>query len=559
MALCFCLLCLPVTAVFAAPMENCPGDCTHQAAIDTTHYDTLPEALTAASDGCTVTLLTDISDANFVIDKAITLDLNGMTIAAPDNAEESLLTAAKDLTIKNGTLTANNGACLSIGDCDVTIEEKVTMISTEASTIQVSGNSKLTIRGGKFHAKEHAVVMEISKDTKIEPTITGGTFTTQKDTFLIHTTDDATAPEKFVSGGTYNKNPSLYIADGCGIIENSDSTYTVVSSYILTFQSGGASGTMAPVSVPCGSSFCLPQCGYYSDMDFIGWDIDGKTYAVGAEITPKGNLTITALWKAHSHYGGSATCLSPAICAGCGCAYGPYGDHDLSYSGGYAASCDCTGMIAHSVCNTCGLYFVDGEETSAFSLSTPALGHQWKTEKAKPATCTEAGSKEHRICSICGTIQISGKDAEKQDLIIPALGHTMEAVNAVPATCTQSGVQAHEHCTTCDQLFQQNKAVTLEQMTSALSSHVLHSQWLSDETYHWKTCVDCDSVFRQNTHTDADADNLCDDCGFVMAAEATVLPEEEPKESSWLFLIPIAAAAVIATATAVSTAAKKRK
>lgn len=556
LALCLCLLCLPITTAFAAPTENCPGNCTHQAAIAATHYDTLAEALTAATDGCTVTVLADIPNAaGFTIGKAITLDLNGKTITGQ---KDNLFTLTKDLTVKNGTLSAK-AVCLSAKNCNVTVEEKVTLISKESNTIEMSGSGKLTITGGEFQAKKHAVLLNIPKSGMMEAAISKGTFTTEKEPFLIQKDTDAIAPESFVTGGTYNQDPSAYMAKHCGLIRNNDGTYTVVTAYTLTFQAGGASGIMTSVSVPCGESYQLPKCGYTpaQNMEFAGWVIDGKTYGVGAVFTPTSNTIITAQWKAHEHFGGSATCLSPAICTGCGSAYGQYGSHSLTYSGGYAATCSSTGMTAHSKCSTCGVCFVDGNETSSFSLSTPALGHQWKTEKAKAATCTEAGCKEYKICSTCGSIQIAGKEAKKEDTVIPAAGHTLVVVEATQSSCTQSGVQSHEQCTTCNKLFQQKKEIQLDQITTALSSHVLGEKWLSDESGHWKTCVDCEAVFRRNVHTDTNADGLCDDCSYQMAAE-TVAPTEDDSGFSWVYLIPVAAAVAISATMAIRTI-KKRK
>lgn len=558
--LCLCLLCMPVITALAAAADNCPGSCTHQAAIGTTHYDTFTEALTAATDGCTVTLLADISDVSaLVIDKAITLDLGGKTVTAKSDAAESLFLVTKDLTLKNGTLTANTQPCLSLRNCSLTVDEKVKMVCLDSNAIEMYGSGKLTIHGGEFQAKNHVIVMNIPKDGIMDAAITGGIFTCEKDTILIQKETGATAPEKFVTGGTYNQDPSLYVPDSCDIHDNGDGTYTVYSAYQLTFQSGGAYGTMAAVTVPCKESYTLPQCGFTpaENMEFAGWEIGGNIYAAGAAFAPKGNTIITAQWKTHEHYGGHATCLSPAICTGCGSTYGQYGSHDLSYCAGYGASCDSTGMTAHSVCNTCGICFIDGSEASSLSLSTPALGHQWKTEKGKEPTCTEDGSKEHRVCSVCGAIQIGGKDAKQEDLTLPALGHTMETIDATQATCTQPGVEAHTHCTTCDQLFRQNKPVALDEITSALSSHVLGDAWLSDETIHWKNCVDCSEVFRQGSHKDTDADGLCDDCGFAMAQEAPA-PAEEDSGFSFLYLIPMAAAVAIAVPLAIKTA-KKRK
>lgn len=64
-----CLLLATVPVAFAASTDNCSGDeaCTHQAAIisdnATTHYDTLTEALSAATSGQTVKLLRDIDNS----------------------------------------------------------------------------------------------------------------------------------------------------------------------------------------------------------------------------------------------------------------------------------------------------------------------------------------------------------------------------------------------------------------------------------------------------------------------------------------------------------------
>ena len=624
-ALCICLMGLPVMTTLAAPAENCPGNCTHQAAIGTTHYDTLEEAIEAASEGSTVTLLTDITaQPSLSIEKAMALDLGGKTLSGQNTSTEGLLTVYKDLTVQNGTLTTGAGACLHVQDGNLTIEENANILATGESmalaiehfspvimslqssdaqicatikgslsneydypavaalstdgrsvhliiketasitsqggnAIEMIGSGKLTVSGGSFQAQDHAVVWDISTGDGVEAAISGGNFTTEKETFVITREDGEPALAGFVTGGTYNQDPSAYIPDTCDVIDNGDGTYTVISAYTLTFQSGGASGTMEPVTVPCGESFRLPQCGYTprENMDFAGWEIGGKTYAAGASFTPEGNTLITALWKEHVHYGGYATCLSPAVCTGCGSTYGQYGGHDLSSSGGYAATCDTPGMRQHSVCSTCGVSFVDGVETSTFSLSTPALGHQWKTEKEKPATCTEAGNKEHRVCSVCGTMQVDGKDVEKASVVIPALGHTLKTVAATQASCAQPGVQAHEHCTTCNQLFQQGKAVELTQLTTALSSHVLGDSWLNNETHHWKSCVDCDEVFRRDQHADKDADGACDDCGLAMAVSQPDAAQESTGFSVG-FLIPILAAVGICVPLIIKTS-KKRK
>ena len=79
LAACVLLICAMIVSASAAAAENCPGSCTHQAAIGTTHYDMLTEAIVAAEDGSTVTLLADVT-ASITADKAITLDLGGKAL-----------------------------------------------------------------------------------------------------------------------------------------------------------------------------------------------------------------------------------------------------------------------------------------------------------------------------------------------------------------------------------------------------------------------------------------------------------------------------------------------
>ena len=597
LVICLLLVSLLAVTVSAASLENCPGSCAHQAAVDTTHYDTLAEALTAADAGKTVTLLADITlSAPVTAEKSVALDLGGHTLTGN-------LIFTGDGTIRNGKLIAADGIGVLADGCTLVIEKDahlegcgtapalaITADKDEEALVKVSGKisgadtapvilaesldgscalsilknaeltadtnpvisfdseGKLEIADGTLQGKKDLITVHIAKDRKTEISVTGGKLLSKEGEVIVFTAEEgAEIPKDFVTGGTYNTVPTAYVPAYCRIIKNTDGTGTVISSYTLTFLSGGASGSMKPVTVQCSSSYSLPKPGFTpaEGMEFVGWLIGSKTYAAGSSFTPDADTTVTAQWKTHVHYGGNATCLSKAVCAGCGKAYGQYGSHKLTYSGGYAAACDKTGMQAHHKCSVCGGRFVNGMLVSSASLSIPAPGHVWENVESIPATCTEDGLQAHRICSTCNALQIDGKPAEEADLLIPAVGHTLETVDASQATCSQPGIQAHEHCTVCDQLFVQDKVVDTQALTIALSSHVL-SDWQNDETYHWKACVDCDEVFRQSRHADKDTDGSCDDCGFVMAAEENDPADEDEPAFSWLFLIPILAAVVIA-------------
>ena len=141
--------------------------------------------------------------------------------------------------------------------------------------------------------------------------------------------------------------------------------------------------------------------------------------------------------------------------------------------------------------------------------------------------------------------------------MIPAGGHVLESVEKRDATCTQAGTLAHEQCTVCGLLLVDNKPVEANQLTTGTASHVL-SDWCSDETGHWKTCVDCGEEFRRGEHK-AGADGNCADCGYALSSTDTPSTHKQAQNFSWLFLIPIVAALGISGALAVSMLLKKRK
>ena len=108
---------MPTTA-FAESTTECTGEsCNHEAAIGTTHYDTLAEAVTAAT-GSAINIMNDVkltsdidlTESKLVIpaDKTVTLDLNGHTIHVA-NIVSSGIEVSGNLTLKDSTDTSKNG------------------------------------------------------------------------------------------------------------------------------------------------------------------------------------------------------------------------------------------------------------------------------------------------------------------------------------------------------------------------------------------------------------------------------------------------------------------
>lgn len=606
-----------IVSASATAVENCPGECTHPAAVDTTHYDTLEEAIAAAESGSTVTMLQDITiTSGLTVSKKLTLDLGGktLTVSLPA-ASDVALKFTKSGTVCNGKVDACTGVALEAAGCTVTIEKDaqlascgtaplVVMSAANGSNAKVnvsgflSGNGSspviytapsakgscdlcilkkatitndagvavalncagtLEVSGGTIQTKKDAIIANIQDKQSMDLSITGGKIlTTDGDAIVVNTDGDAVAPKDFVTGGTFSKVPSAYVPSYCVIRDNADGTYTVISSYKITFNAGAGSGSMDSVKVRCGNTYKLPKSGFTAPKgkDFAGWEIGGKTYKAGGKFTPEDDTTVTALWKDHVHSGGKATCQKKAVCKGCGKSYGSKGSHSLVNYSGYDATCTEAGMCEHSKCSTCGKYFVSGISISASDLAMPALGHNWQSVDGKPATCTEDGLYSHEKCANCGSLQMEGAAVAEEALLIAATGHALENVAASQATCADPGVQAHEHCTACGGQFLKGEAVEAAQLITATSSHVL-SDWVSDEIYHWKTCLDCQEVFRQSAHADTDANGTCDECGYALAAAKE--NADSTSGFSRMSLIPIIAAVAISAGVAIPLALKKRK
>lgn len=612
---CITLAAALATTATATAAENCPGGCAHQAAIGTTHYDTLAEALLAAADGNTVTVLSDIADAGaLTLDKAITLDLGGKTVTGQNTGDDALLTTTADLTVTNGTMATSEGAVLLVTDAAVTMDKTasilggnnavalilqslqkdaaadirgklvsnadspalgaiangdnnvfVTIQSTASITaeaygaMEVYGSGKLTITGGTITAKEAAIVLNVFDGKTMDASITGGKFlVADGKTLEVTAGTNATAPKDFVIGGTYNKVPTEYIPDYCRVEDNGDGTYTVTAEYAISFEANGASGTMTAGKADRGTTITLPNCGFTapSGKHFAAWEIGGTTYAPGASFAVNAPVTLKAIWQAHT--GGSATCTAKAVCSVCGSSYGELASHNLYQVSAYAATCTGSGMNSHSKCSACGQLFVSGIPIRASSLTIPALGHRMQTVEGTDATCTEDGVYAHEICAFCGLLQLQGEVVSEEALVIPAAGHKLKTVPAVAATCTQPGTLAHEACTVCNTLFVKGQPTEADALATELSSHVL-SDWQSDAATHWKVCTQCSEVFRQHSHKDADGNKACDDCGYAMPAPQVPDAKEETNRFSFSFLIPLVAAVVIAAGGVVIAVKKKSK
>ena len=193
-------------------------------------YGALADAVAAAQDGQTVTLLADVEqNTQLTINKSITLDLNGKTIkntvdiwGDTANAILSITNGAKVTITGNGTIDAKENDCytINVAKGDLTIENGT--FYGNVSVVQVEEGT-LSVKGGTFdlHQKWEGSSKYLFNCIDSEFTsgnakvaISGGTFVGF---------DPNVSPEQKVDG----KTPS-FAAPGVGITKNENGSFTAV-------------------------------------------------------------------------------------------------------------------------------------------------------------------------------------------------------------------------------------------------------------------------------------------------------------------------------------------
>ena len=253
-------------------------------------YNTLAEAVAAAQDGQTVTLLADVTE-DVVISKSITLDLGGKTLTNTDANKATISVQSGTVTVKNGNVkggagyynievTKGSNANLTLTDVTATAgNDGSSMIdnwgtltitsgtytgglnvvkSEEGSVLNISGGTftretapkwgitgtvlvygTTTITGGTFNEKSTSTNARVVVTGRVNgydsiTYVKGGTFNGNGNN-VFHHLSPAQADDSFeVSGGTFNKSiPDYYCADGFIPTKNAGGTYGVkVGQYV---------------------------------------------------------------------------------------------------------------------------------------------------------------------------------------------------------------------------------------------------------------------------------------------------------------------------------------
>ena len=255
------------TVAWGAFVDPCTGTCTHEAAIGTTHYDTLAEAVAV---GGTVTLLSDVTLAapiTVAAGNTVVLDLNGHTISGTDTTSASYglinINPGATLTINDsvgtgtitlsattnrgwggyssvisnqrGTLVVNGGTIEHKGGTDMsyaidnltntgaepaktTINGgviKSTYIGIRQFCNSTTGNNALEINGGTIEGVRRSVWMQNPNSS-----VNDATLTITDGTFVGALTADIDDFDVAISGGTFNTDVSEYVVDGMQLLAN---------------------------------------------------------------------------------------------------------------------------------------------------------------------------------------------------------------------------------------------------------------------------------------------------------------------------------------------------
>lgn len=254
------------------------------ASVGDSKYQSLAEAIDAAQDGQTVTLLADATE-DVVISKSITLDLGGKTLTNTNVGKATISVTSGTVTVKNGNVVGGNdyynieatkgsNANLTLTDVTATagntgssmIDNWGTLTITsgtytgglnvvkseEGSVLNISGGTftretaprwgitgtvlvygTTTITGGTFNEKSTSTNARVVVTGRVDgydsiTYVKGGTFNGNGNN-VFHHLSPAQADDSFeVSGGTFNKSiPDYYCADGFIPTKNADGTYGV--------------------------------------------------------------------------------------------------------------------------------------------------------------------------------------------------------------------------------------------------------------------------------------------------------------------------------------------
>lgn len=256
-----------------------PG--SYVAQIDDVKYESLSEAVAAATDGeaSTITLLTDvIENITIPAGKNITLDLNSNTLNGKKVANTPTIKNQGTLTLKNGNVRREGEGSASWyvieNEGTITMDEGLNVEGCASSSLirNNAATAQMTFNAGTYTQTGAFIVVKNDLGNVV---INGGTFSTATDKNVLNNWDQMT-----INGGTFTGNlfNGAYDTDNNKLTVN-DGTFN--TSQIRTYLGNGK--TLCPIEIK-GGTFADAQMKYVgtdnkeSDTD-VQVAVSGGTFA----------------------------------------------------------------------------------------------------------------------------------------------------------------------------------------------------------------------------------------------------------------------------------------
>ena len=102
-----------------------------------------------------------------------------------------------------------------------------------------------------------------------------------------------------IGGAEYNAGDGYVVLGNTEIKALWKDSTVIPTTFTITFNANGGTGSMEPVTVEEGSRYVLPACGFTAPdgQEFKAWEIGGAEYNAGDGYVVLGNTEIKALWK----------------------------------------------------------------------------------------------------------------------------------------------------------------------------------------------------------------------------------------------------------------------
>lgn len=207
----------------------------------TNNYTSLDDALNAAQDGDTVTLLSDVDlgETYVTISKSITFDLNGKTLSSSKAWLDYGVLVVKDatVTVKNGKVkAAEMGSCAirAYGSgASMTLEDVTATVTSDESSVMVGDFGSAVIKSGDYQG--------LYVGAKSQVTLEGGTFRPYMDTITTNENVKSIFWKVNETTDTTSRDCMELLGDGCVYVdETGTQVRTGGFNTVVTVQQGTA-------------------------------------------------------------------------------------------------------------------------------------------------------------------------------------------------------------------------------------------------------------------------------------------------------------------------------